>query len=267
MTDQGTTAAIQLNECDSPFLAADHNPVIAAARPLMNWGVYLHRQKECISVNVVFDDINQRLDDFVRRLDKLGMPPGSTSAAHFMLCAFIDEMVLSSSWGIRSQWAEQGLVLKHYQTINGGNRFFDIVDNHMADVGRYQRTLELVFLLLCAGYQGKYRTMKTAEPELANMRQRMFHALNTDRQDIKVLSPKLAQKPDIKPQKLRNRMTPWMLTICATVLICAYTGFYIAIKEDAAPLIENLQAPLDLKKASERIKPQPQKFGNNRASR
>ncbi|MDR2075873.1 MAG: DotU family type IV/VI secretion system protein [Desulfovibrio sp.] len=68
------------------------------------------------------------LDDAVRRAVAAGLDRTLAETADFAVCAFIDEILLSSAWAGRAEWMIAPLQLVRHNTATAGEDFYRILD-------------------------------------------------------------------------------------------------------------------------------------------
>jgi type VI secretion system protein ImpK len=73
--------------------------------------------------------------------------------ARFAVFAWIDEMILNSSWNERKRWQGEQLQLLYYNTSEAGELFFE----RLSAIGPHQRDVrEVYYLCLAMGFLGRY---------------------------------------------------------------------------------------------------------------
>lgn len=73
--------------------------------------------------------------------------------ARFAVLAWIDEVIMSSSWDGRAQWQREKLQRLYYQTEDGGEIFFDRLNT----IGLQKREIrEVFYMCLALGFTGQY---------------------------------------------------------------------------------------------------------------
>jgi hypothetical protein len=68
------------------------------------------------------------LDEAVRRSIEDGLPREYAETADFAVCAFLDEILLSSAWQGRLEWMSKPLQLSRHDTATAGEDFYRILD-------------------------------------------------------------------------------------------------------------------------------------------
>jgi type VI secretion system protein ImpK len=78
------------------------------------------------------------LDEAVRRAVADGLDKDLADAADFAVCAFIDEILLSSAWQEREEWMRSPLQLVRHDTATAGEDFYRILDLLLDKAGETQ---------------------------------------------------------------------------------------------------------------------------------
>ena len=76
-----------------------------------------------------------------------GVPNEIVLAARYVLCAGLDEAVLSTPWGAQSEWAQHPLLVTLHREAWGGEKFFEMLDRISADPARHIDLMELQYLV------------------------------------------------------------------------------------------------------------------------
>jgi type VI secretion system protein ImpK len=98
-------------------------------------------------------DILQLLTQSESYLKKGGFTQEDYDSARFMICAWADETILSSSWGQKQQWQKEQLQRLYYHTTEAGEEVFERLNT----LGLQQREVrEVYYLCLALGFKGRY---------------------------------------------------------------------------------------------------------------
>jgi type VI secretion system protein ImpK len=99
----------------------------------------------------------------------MGYAQRTVLAARYCLCTAIDEMVLRTQWGTKSAWVKQSLLTLFHKETWGGERFYLILENMVKDPRQNIAVIELLYLLLSLGFEGKFFDKdKTIREEIRN---------------------------------------------------------------------------------------------------
>jgi len=107
----------------------------------------------------------------------MDIPVDQLRAAHYALCAAIDDVALATPWGPGSSWGTQSLVATFHQEVRAGERFFDLLSGMQREPGRYLNALEICYLCLALGFQGRYRLAPRGHAELDRIREGLYQLL------------------------------------------------------------------------------------------
>ncbi len=102
--------------------------------------------------------------------------------AHYALCASLDDVVLNTPWGSAGGWAARSLVSTFHQEVRSGERFFDLLGQLRQNPGTFLPVLELMYLCLSLGFQGRYRLSPRGPGELDRLREDLYAIIVRQRQ-------------------------------------------------------------------------------------
>jgi type VI secretion system protein ImpK len=103
--------------------------------------------------------------------------------ASYLLCTVADEAVLTSDWGSKSEWASASLLHEFHDEASGGVRFFQWLEHYMRLAPSGVELLELMYLCLALGYQGRYAAIEHGDKELLRLRHELFLCIQRQRGD------------------------------------------------------------------------------------
>lgn len=130
-------------------------PLVAAAGRL----ILLANHIKTLAVGPDLESLRRttvtELDAFTKRARALGLEPKSVQLAHYILCAFIDDAVMSTPWGGQSQWSTQSLLVVYHKDARGGDRMFQFAEQMERDPNSEPRLIELLYLCLSLGFEGR----------------------------------------------------------------------------------------------------------------
>lgn len=107
-------------------------------------------------------DVMQLLDRFELDARQLDVPADDVYAAKYAFCAAIDEAVLGADMTIRDEWERSPLQLRLFGDQLAGEQFFKELDEVRRRGAASVQTLEVFYMCLLTGYQGKY-TLESKE--------------------------------------------------------------------------------------------------------
>jgi len=153
------------------------SPLTAAAAPLLELLAQLTNMAQVARPDELRERAIRALRQFEADARAADISPDSLRAAHYALCAALDDVALATPWGPPSVWGAQSLVSTFHQEVRSGERFFDLLAGMQRDPGRYLPALEVAYLVMALGMQGRYRLARGGGSELDRLREGLFQLL------------------------------------------------------------------------------------------
>ena len=113
------------------------------------------RNSPPLSIKSIKNSSLTLINEFEQKLLTKNIPNQKILAARYCLCTFIDETILQTPWGQKSEWAKKPLLSHFYEDTLGGDRFYLIADYYQRQPINNEDILKLILLTLNLGYQGK----------------------------------------------------------------------------------------------------------------
>jgi type VI secretion system protein ImpK len=163
------------------------------------------------------------------------------STARYVLCTLIDETVLGTPWGNESIWNEQTLLAKFYREAWGGEKFFNILNHLEQEPARYIDLLELLYLCLLMGFEGKYKVQEQGSSKLQTIQENLFYIIRDNRGEIeRELSPHWRGVEDRRNPLVRY-VPLWVLgAVLGLLLVAIFIGFRLSLNNAAEPVFQQL---------------------------
>ncbi|MGO4126465.1 type IVB secretion system protein IcmH/DotU [Inquilinus sp. YAF38] len=165
----------------APIAPTGVNKVIQAATPLFALAVRLKNRAVHRDVPLLRERVIAEIRAFERNALATGATADAIRAARYGLCATIDDLVLNTPWGSQSVWTKQSMVSTFYNETWGGERFFDILDHLMKDPERTLDILELFYVCLALGFEGRYRIDPRGPARLSEIKGSLYSAIRRRR--------------------------------------------------------------------------------------
>jgi type VI secretion system protein ImpK len=168
-------------------------------------------------------DARRRVED--ERLDPRGY-------AQYAVVALVDETVMSSTWPGAEQWRREPLQVHYYDNLLAGEQFFVRLDELRS--GADDELLEVYYLCLCAGFQGRFRD----EPgELQSQRRKLFQQLRPlDLRDEKHLTEE-AYGRNLERSLVRSRFPLWWVLPFVAAAVGLYFAFWAVLNQQVTALV------------------------------
>ncbi|WP_416421583.1 DotU family type VI secretion system protein [Pseudomonas sp. App30] len=183
------------------------------------------------------------LRQFEERAQAAGVPRNDVLLARYVLCTALDEAVLSTPWGSASDWGKQSLLITVHNEAWGGEKVFQLLDHCLQSPRERLPLLELLYLCLCLGFEGRYRVMHDGRSQLDALRERTSAAIRSARgEHERELSPHWRGAPASR-DRLAQFLPPWVgLAIAVAVLLLLLLGLRLMLAADAEPVFKHIHA-------------------------
>ncbi|WP_119459022.1 type IVB secretion system protein IcmH/DotU [Rhodospirillaceae bacterium SYSU D60014] len=206
------------------------NPLVAAASSLLTLAIRLRSSPTQNDVDGLRERVIRELKAFESSAVASGLPPGTVRAGHYVLCATLDDIVLNTPWGSHSVWPKRGMVSTFHNEVTGGERFFDILQRLQQDPGRNAEVLELMYLCLSLGFEGRLRVQSRGSSELSRVRDGLFRTLRQRRGEFeRELSPRW-RGIEAAHRPMSSYVPLWVVSVAtAGLLTLIFMGFSYAL--------------------------------------
>ncbi len=224
------------------------NPLINAASTLI---AVFQKTRQSISHPDV-GGLHQRLCDEIKLFEKkateAGIRPEIVLSARYSLCAALDEIVLNTPWGSESAWPQRTLLSIFHNETSGGEKYFQLLDRMLEQPAENLHILELMYVLLSLGFEGKYRVIHRGRDTIEQLRDELFTTIRRQRGDYeRSLSPSW-QGLGKSRNSLAHYLPVWVAaSILAVVLLLGYSGFRVWLYDSSIPVVEKLDEIADMR--------------------
>jgi type VI secretion system protein ImpK len=178
--------------------------------------------------------VRDEFGEFEKRAAATGLRPEVQRACHYALCATVDDVASNMPWGSRNVWADQSMARVFHNDTSGGERFFALLGHFERDPETYGDVLELLYLCLSLGFQGRFRLLPEGASDLATLRARLHRLIRRRRGEVAAeLSPHW--RGIAAPHRPLSAYVPlWVLAAgTALVLLLVYIAFRALLAGDA----------------------------------
>jgi type VI secretion system protein ImpK len=186
----------------------------------------------------LYQQIAESLKTIDLQLKNQGLPKESIITARYIVCAYLDEMVMSTPWGGQSLWATRNLLMTFHKNNQGGAQFFEIIKLLIQSPALNLDLIELCYLILDLGFQGRYRISDTGSIEVASIQDNLYQIISTYRPAaVKQLSNNWRGAVDEK-QKTLSGNSRLLITAGVSLLvsILVFTVLLILLSQKSDPI-------------------------------
>jgi type VI secretion system protein ImpK len=213
------------------------NPLVRAATPVLLMTAHIREAMTAVDVAGLRRSALDEIHQFEEQARAARVSNEVVLAARYVLCAALDEAVLSTPWGNQSEWAQHPLLVALHREAWGGEKFFDMLERTSKDPAKFIDLMELQYLALAFGFAGKYQVQERGQDKLLEIQQTLYRRIREHRgQTRNSLSLRWRGLEDRRNPVLRY--LPWWVVSAAAlpILAIAFTAYYAGLAGAAAPV-------------------------------
>ncbi len=226
---------------DTQNFQVELNPIVDAAWTVLSEVVELRRCSGRESWDTLNDRLSLAVNQFETHALQGGLESSQIISARYVLCSVIDEAVLITPWGAQSEWSKKSLLSRFHNETFGGEKVFQLLERLSRDPLKHLAMLELLYLCLSLGFEGKYRVMERGASQLEAVRDALYRQIRHVRGEP-LKAPLL---PAIQGKDLHKRIrvipVTWCVAFTLTCLLALYTGFAWVLSKERSNALQPLQ--------------------------
>ncbi len=218
------------------------NPLISAASTLLAVVNKLRNTPQHNDVAGLHRHLVDEIKQFDSKLKQQNTRPEIALSARYQLCAAIDEAVMNTPWGAQAGWAQRSLLSLFHKETAGGEKFFAILQKMMEAPGTNIDLIELNYILLSLGFEGKFRIDPRGRDQLESIRENLYNTVEKLRGQFETdLSPN-ADSTATSKKGLTQFIPLWVVTAAVfAIILLLFSGFRLWIFQATEPAAEQLQ--------------------------
>lgn len=191
--------------------------------------------------------LHQRLTNEIRmfenRLREQGTAPEIVLAARYVMCSVLDETVLNTPWGSESAWAQRTLLSVFHNETSGGEKFFRILDRMREAPADNLNMIELMYICLSLGFEGKYRLVARGRDAIEQIRDDLFATIRRHRGEYERTLADNWQGLGRSRNTLAEHIPLWVIAVAVVaVLFFSFSGFRWWLYKSSTPVAEQLNS-------------------------
>jgi type IV / VI secretion system protein, DotU family len=207
------------------------------------------------AAGVDIEELRTRLEADIRGFENLALASdienAQVLAARYLLCTAVDEAISTSSIGASGAWSKLALLSTFHNETWGGEKFFQILDRCMQQPARNLFLLELMYLLLSLGFEGKFRVADRGAIAIETHRDKIYRQVKLLRGEPgEDLSKKV--EPGEKINRIYAYIPSWLLGIIVVICVAVTLfGFSTVLEHRAEPILEQLENAASIRQGGE----------------
>ena len=227
----------------APGQAQGLNPLEQAAGPLLALLTRLRNTLAHPAPASLRAQLLAYLRQFEERAEAAGVMRNEVLLARYALCTALDEAVLSTPWGSSSDWSRQSLLITVHNEAWGGEKVFQLLEHCLQSPRERLNLLELLYLCISLGFQGRYRVINDGRAQLEALRERTAAAIHGARGEReRELSPHW-RGVAVTRDRLAQFAPPWVgLAVAVALLVLVLFGLRLKLAADAEPVLRGIHA-------------------------
>ena len=195
------------------------NPLVRAANPLLDLVPPLRRMASHPDVEALRMQLIQAIKTFETSAKAAHVNHDQIAAARYSLCTLLDETISSTPWGGGGVWASRSLLVAFHNEAFGGEKFFLILQKLSQAPKDNVDALELMYLCLALGLEGRYRVIDNGRSQLDALRERLQQLIAQQKTPVEAeLSPHWKGATG-KGEPLWRMVPVWIMAAGAAVIL------------------------------------------------
>lgn len=233
------TLSLPANAIDTPSA----KPFTLSLKDMLEDGIYLLFLLQSGNAPNSANEFNKRIEQFLAQFEKnarnLGKPQQAVADAKYAFCALMDEIILSSDFGIREDWERAPLQLRMFGEHLAGDRFFDKLEMLRTDPVANIEALEVFHTCLLLGFQGKYLLEGTEKLNylISRVNQEITHARGGKAE----FAPNW-KLPQRFQQYVRHELPLWLFFALLSIVGVGVFLAYLMLLDGESDALKSLQA-------------------------
>lgn len=218
------------------------NPLVRAANPLLDLVVPLRHTMQPPDLGQLRERLALAIRTFETDARDAGVATDAIGAARYALCTLLDETIAGTPWG-SGVWGSRSLLVAFHNEASGGEKFFLVLQRLSQEPARQLDLLELMYLCLALGLEGRFRVADGGQAQLTTLRERLLALIRQHRGPTEpALSPhwRGAETPAASP--LRTTPVWVMAAVACGVLLGAQLLASTFLNRASDPVFARLSA-------------------------
>ena len=196
------------------------NPLVAAASPIFT--ILAVKKAQVVSdVTQLHHSLDHEIRAFENKAGHQGYNSKIIFAGRYVLSAYIDDIILTTSWGRRSNWKDQSILASFKQEVWPGEQFFTLLERCSDEPELYIDLLELMYLCLSLGYEGHYRHLERGHADLDATFDNLYHTIRTERGDLSKNLQIIVKQQQAVATRTRKLPIGFMVIVLVTIMLIA----------------------------------------------
>lgn len=210
------------------------NPFISSSSHLLKYVLELRDFKVDEDMAKIRDELIVKVNLYNENILKHNIENAEILVTRYILCTFVDEIINTIYLGTNNNWATNSLLSIFHNETYGGENFFHLLDKFLKTPAKYIHILELMYVCISLGFEGKYRVMERGKIELNTIKDSLFKQIKIV-QGREPLNFYIKQIPAKEKYNLFNKTSyPVLFSVVFSIIMILYISlsFSLHIQND-----------------------------------
>jgi type VI secretion system protein ImpK len=224
------------------LMTASLNPLVSAAAPLLNAAPRIRSTARHPNPAGLKDALAEGIRKFETQARADGLPNEQVIAARYILCTLLDESAADTPWGGSGAWSSQSLLVQFHNEAWGGEKVFQLMSKLAENVNANRNLLELLYVAIAFGFEGRYRVVDNGRTQLDGVRARLAQMLMQGRTPESGLSPRW-QGVAARAKGLSEGVPLWVIgAVLGLILAAVFIPMRLSINDRSDSTFSGLAA-------------------------
>lgn len=218
------------------------NNLINACDPIITLVTKLRRITIPPDTEMLYQNLCHEIKAFENKAQTLGYRSQLILASRYVICMLLDELITLTLWP-DPESKKFSFTETFHKNMGEGDTFFKILDRSLLDPAGHIDLLELIYISLRLGFEGKYRGVERGHLELRNITDHLYNVINQYRDEFSRTLHIAVEQPTYFRMQKKNyfHLLPpaWMIsTVMILSLLTIFIFLYLKMIEIATPVNE-----------------------------
>lgn len=204
---------------------AGRNPLITAAQPIFSILERLLLSRTSPDLSLVQEKLLHEIKAFTTYIQTSPIPEEIQQVARFLISATIDE-ILQKTCTLAPLLPDSVPLLLTQEEREYTPRFFEILERVLEKPKTYPELLDLLYLCLRTGFEGKFRDLHRGKEALDTLLDQIYQTIKKNQPDPQE-SLFIAEPPTREPLLPKTNEHPWA-TLSATLFFALAMSYFVA---------------------------------------
>ncbi len=219
------------------------NSLVNAASTLLTVAIKLRTTLQHDNIVELHKRLTEEIKSFDVRAQQAGASPETIISARYLLCTVVDEIVLNTPWGTNGGWSQHSLLSIFHQETFGGEKCFLILQRMQENPSQHLDLLELYYLCLSLGFEGKYKLEQRGHEQLDQIREGLYQTIENHRGHMEQDLSAQWQGCGQKKSSMMDYIPMWVIaSIMLAILVVSHSGFRYWLYDATQPTTLHIQS-------------------------